>query len=369
VLRGGLGASARSRRIAIHRFGEHRFDSVSGRLERAGRPIELRPRATALLADLIARRARRVTRSELARRVWAGRVVTASSFSTLIAELRKALGDDGRRQAVIRTLGSDGYRFVASVQVEDAHASAREPEGGDLEPITGCVHDRLRPHTETLDVAAHRLADQSLEAALADGPRHLDVAGPHCGAFVHDWACTARDRGLVVHRAQCGDDDAPPLWPWWQISASMLDQIEAAASSGLAGEPPQSLRALWHRIQLEIARGAGSLDAGRSIGDRQRRFVLCHDLSRALLRSARSSPCVVILEGPRCIDADSARLLHFVLSHMDRSPLWILTSAPPPEGMPPRDTARAWPRSDRVRLDDEPGREAGGPGDRPASGR
>jgi DNA-binding winged helix-turn-helix (wHTH) protein len=337
--------------MAIHRFGEHRFDPASGLLEGNGKPIPLRPRALALLEDLMAHRARRVTRSELARRVWRCQTVTASSFSTLVAELRKALGDDGRRQAVIRTLGSDGYRFVAEVRVECEAPPRRTPGPASAAPGADRVEEYARPHHASFEAAAHAIADRSLETALVDGPRHLEVTGPDCDAFVHDWACIARDRGLVVHRAHCVDADAPPLWPWWQIAVSILDSLEPDDTS----PPARSLRALWHRVWVEIGSMAHACGSGGPIEARQRRFVFGHDVARALLRTAHSSPCVVTLEGARGVDADGARLLRFLLAHMDRSPLWIVTSRPargPANSSERSDPTRVWPRSDRIRLGD-----------------
>jgi len=281
----------------------------------------------ALLADLIERRARRVGRDELARRLWPGSVVSASSFSTLVAELRKALGDDGRRQAVIRTLGPHGYRFVAEVRM-DAGARADAPA------LT----------------AAHRAADRSLERALRDGPRHLDVAGPGAGAFVDHWASTARDRGILVVRAHALGEPTPPLWPWWQIGASVCDVLAEPGTDGPAPAPPDSLRPAWQRVWAELdalARGPHPRDP---VLVRQHRFALAHHLASALARTARSLPCALVLEDLAPHDRDSFRLLRFALVEMRRSPLWIVTSSRSPPTPPSRAPDAVSPRTDLIRL-------------------
>ena len=77
------------------------------------RPIE--PRAFALLQYLIENNSRMVSKDEVFANVWDGRIVSDSALSSQIKALRRAIGDDGRSQNLIRTIHGQGFRFVGSL--------------------------------------------------------------------------------------------------------------------------------------------------------------------------------------------------------------------------------------------------------------
>ncbi|MFZ4518462.1 MAG: ATP-binding protein [Microthrixaceae bacterium] len=85
-------------------------------LRRSGREQRLEPRAFDVLAHLVRHRDRVVSRDELLDAVWGDRFVSESALTTRIKEIRRACGDDGRRQAVVRNHRGRGYRFVADVE-------------------------------------------------------------------------------------------------------------------------------------------------------------------------------------------------------------------------------------------------------------
>ena len=329
----------------VYRFGRHCFDTVTGRLERSGQIVGLRPRAAALLADLLVRRNRCVARRELASRLWPGCAATGSSFSTLIAELRRAVDDDGRRQRVIRTLGGRGYRFVARVEtgpVVDLVEGVREQSGAATSASTGGQRSD-----------AHQIAADSLELARAAGPRHLEVQSSRPDAFVDEWARTASELGFDVHRTHCGHDASPPLWAWWQLSASVIESLEASVSAaGPTHDHIDRTRAVWRRIQIELedsARRGSPRDGSVAVGERQRRFALCHDLARALLRTAAHAPCALVLEHMGPADDDNARLLRFVLMHVSPpTPLWVLSSRVVPANLCLDSSPLSFPRTERI---------------------
>jgi DNA-binding winged helix-turn-helix (wHTH) protein len=67
----------------------------------AGQVQHLEPQAFDLLAYLVAHRDRVVPKSELLEQVWGDQFVSESALTTRIKEIRRATGDDGRRQHVI----------------------------------------------------------------------------------------------------------------------------------------------------------------------------------------------------------------------------------------------------------------------------
>jgi DNA-binding winged helix-turn-helix (wHTH) protein len=100
----------------IYRFGDHELDTQLFELRSSGTPLQLEPKVFDLLAHLIRYRDRVVTKQELLTHLWPQQFVSDSALSDRIMAARKAVGDSGRGQRVIKTLHERGYRFVAAVE-------------------------------------------------------------------------------------------------------------------------------------------------------------------------------------------------------------------------------------------------------------
>ena len=74
----------------------------------------MEPQAFDVLAYLVSHRDRVVAKEELMDGVWGGRFVSETAVTSRIKQVRRAVGDDGRAQRLIRTLHGRGYRFVAA---------------------------------------------------------------------------------------------------------------------------------------------------------------------------------------------------------------------------------------------------------------
>jgi TolB-like protein len=99
----------------LYRFGDCSLDTGRLELRRSGQRIEIEPQALAVLTYLIEHRDRVVSRAELFEKIWADRIVTESALGACVKAARRAVGDDGMAQSVIRTSQRTGYRFVADV--------------------------------------------------------------------------------------------------------------------------------------------------------------------------------------------------------------------------------------------------------------
>ena len=60
-----------------------------------------------------------LTRDGLIEAVWGGRIVSDAAISARVSAARRAVGDDGTRQGIIRTLPRRGFQFVADVSGEE----------------------------------------------------------------------------------------------------------------------------------------------------------------------------------------------------------------------------------------------------------
>jgi TolB-like protein/Flp pilus assembly protein TadD len=106
------------------------LDTQSYSLERNGEKHAVEPQVFDLLVYLIEHRNRVVTRDELLDNLWNGRIVSDSAINARLKEARKAIGDDGKKQNVIKTVHRRGYQFIADISTspEIAHElTARIP--------------------------------------------------------------------------------------------------------------------------------------------------------------------------------------------------------------------------------------------------
>ena len=102
------------------RFANFTFDPDRVGLAHQGETVQLEPQALRLLEYLITHRERIVPKEELIDEIWDGRAVTDAALNTRIRSLRRALGDDGRQQSMIRTFPRRGFQFVAPVETTEA---------------------------------------------------------------------------------------------------------------------------------------------------------------------------------------------------------------------------------------------------------
>ena len=109
-----------------YRFDRFVLDAARRELHDGDMPVALEPQVFDLLEFLLRHRERVVTRDELIAGVWGGRIVSESTLATRINAARKAIGDDGAAQRLIKTIARKGFRFVGAVS-EDGDASPVPP--------------------------------------------------------------------------------------------------------------------------------------------------------------------------------------------------------------------------------------------------
>jgi pimeloyl-ACP methyl ester carboxylesterase len=112
----------------VHRFGAREIDLDRFEIRHEGRRVPVEPQVFDVLAYLVAHRDRVVTKDELLDGVWGDRFVSESALTSRIKAARKAVGDTGRTQRVIRTVHGRGYQFVADLDDEPPPpAAAAQP--------------------------------------------------------------------------------------------------------------------------------------------------------------------------------------------------------------------------------------------------
>ncbi len=113
-------------------FDNHTLDIDRRELRRGLEPIAVEPQVFDLLVYLVDNRDRVVSKDDLIASVWGGRIISDSTLTSRINAARKALGDSGEDQKLIRTIPRKGFRFVSAVRaqsnVAEAVPSGRPPD-------------------------------------------------------------------------------------------------------------------------------------------------------------------------------------------------------------------------------------------------
>jgi pimeloyl-ACP methyl ester carboxylesterase/DNA-binding winged helix-turn-helix (wHTH) protein len=111
-------------------FGDCEIDLERYEVRRRGQAVRVEPQVFDVLRYLVEHRDRVVSKEELLDNVWGDRFVSESALTSRIKDARRAVGDDGRQQHLIRTVHGRGYRFVAEVAgAEPARLASAGPAG------------------------------------------------------------------------------------------------------------------------------------------------------------------------------------------------------------------------------------------------
>src|SRR6266481_3361953 len=112
-------------------FGDYEINLDRRELRRAKCPVHVQPQVFDLLVYLVQNRDRVVSKDDLIASVWAGRIVSDSTLTSRINAVRKAVGDSGKNQKLIRTIARKGLRFVGDVHLRpmrlEPQAEIHEP--------------------------------------------------------------------------------------------------------------------------------------------------------------------------------------------------------------------------------------------------
>jgi TolB-like protein/tetratricopeptide (TPR) repeat protein len=122
-------------------FADYSLDTDRRELRCRSELIAVEPQVYDLLVYLVQNRDRVVSKDDLIASVWGGRVVSDANLTSRIYAARKALGDDGQHQKLIRTIARKGHRFVGAVRLR---SEGDEPAA----PATGPPLDEVKAESQ-----------------------------------------------------------------------------------------------------------------------------------------------------------------------------------------------------------------------------
>jgi TolB-like protein/Flp pilus assembly protein TadD len=123
-------------------FTNHVLDKDRRELRRGADVIAMEPQVFDLLVYLLESRDHVVSKDELIDSIWGGRIVSESTLTSRINSVRKAVGDTGRDQNLIRTIARKGIRFIGEVRCEQTGAAALAGDADQVSPLALPLLDR-----------------------------------------------------------------------------------------------------------------------------------------------------------------------------------------------------------------------------------
>jgi pimeloyl-ACP methyl ester carboxylesterase/DNA-binding winged helix-turn-helix (wHTH) protein len=180
------------------RFGDYSLDVGRREPAQGGTLVSVEPQVFDLLLFLVENRDRVVSKDDLLEAVWGGRIVSESTLTSRINAARRAVGDTGARQEMIRTVARKGFRFFAPVTEPGLEAAAPNPV-----PTAAALRQEVQ---FTIAADGTRIA----YAAVGDGPPLVKAAN-WLNHLEYDWespiwkhffTAMAADRRLIRYDAR-----------------------------------------------------------------------------------------------------------------------------------------------------------------------
>ena len=202
-------------------FAECALDLATRQLLRGGREMPVPPKAFDLLALLVGERPRALSKKEIHERLWPGTFVTQSNLSSLMADLRTALGDDAREPRYVRTVHGFGYAFCGAVE-----------ETAATEPPSRKAH------------AGFRLFCQDREIALREGENLLGRTDD-TAVWIDSATVSRRHARLLVERGRVVLEDLGSRNGTWVRGERVIAPVELRDGEEFrVGRVPVTLRAV-----------------------------------------------------------------------------------------------------------------------------
>jgi TolB-like protein/cytochrome c-type biogenesis protein CcmH/NrfG len=152
-------------------FSNQILDTDRRELRRGADQISIEPQVFDLLVYLLENRDRVVSKDDLIAAIWDGRIVSESTLTSRINAARKAIGDSGRDQKLIRTISRKGFRFVGSLRspqaVGETPDNAGHPAQGAGEPSRATLAPLDKPAIAVLPFT--NLSDEHEQEYFSEG--------------------------------------------------------------------------------------------------------------------------------------------------------------------------------------------------------
>jgi TolB-like protein len=146
------------------------LDTDRREFTRGSEAVAIGPQVFDLLLYLVENRAHVVSKDDVLDAVWAGRIVSESTLTSHINAVRKAIGDSGGEQRLVRTIARKGFRFVGEVREINAQDGADSFEPETAQPTTAPAPLPALPDQPSIAVLAFQnMSGDPEQEYFADG--------------------------------------------------------------------------------------------------------------------------------------------------------------------------------------------------------
>ena len=166
-------------------FGDCVFDRASRALTRDGAAVHAGPKLLRLLELLLDARPRALTKVEIHASLWSDTFVSDATLTSLVAELRAAIGDEARMPRLVRTIHGYGYVFCGEVATETRPSPGEHAPGRSCRLIVG-------EREIVLSLGEHVLGRSNDAAIFVDD---VGVSRDHARITIDEQGATLEDLG------------------------------------------------------------------------------------------------------------------------------------------------------------------------------
>lgn len=296
-----------------------------------GRQVDVTRKTLACIHHLIENRHRIVGYDELIRTLWGHDNVTNHQLSQVILSARRAIGDDGQAQRLIRTAPGLGYRWVGAISEGDATTlQATEPAGETISPIQPVPAEG--GHVAIAPVSTPQASDASSTGSATTDGLHTDTGRRHTSRWL-GWiaASVIVLSGATMYGTMRGATSPPTTSSVATPQENAIAALEAALEAGhyedvregLARLPPEiadSPQAKLLEVRLDMMRGRTELALQKLERQQARADAAGDPLWRARVLTMKSMILAKDEAPPEAITAAAGESLALLASMGDAAP-------------------------------------------------
>lgn len=219
-------------------FGPFQLDTRCLELWKDGRKQRLRPQPCRVLAVIVSRPGRLVTRDEIRLAVWPSDVFVRFDLglNSCLKQIRRALGDTARSPMYLETLNGRGYRFIGDAQMtpEEAGAAPRRltilpfvHEGGATQSFAEGLTDDLARLLTREDASPVVVVDASVLGGATSIRQAVRASRATEVQLLLQGRVRADEQGIRVTASLVSTHDLSHVW---------ADAFTALDSNGLEGQ-------------------------------------------------------------------------------------------------------------------------------------
>ena len=208
----------RDRDCSRVRFGDFVLDRADERVHGPSGPLKIGHKAYRVLVALVEQEGRLLTKEALFSDVWDGTIVSESALTSVIKELRRALGDESRTPRYIESVYGRGYRFLPALDAVDGQPA---PAASPASPS--------RPSTQASGRAVSVQPPLVFVARFDDSAIHERF--PHCAGQLREEVLSGIARFREIQLVAEGETVGPLAFPdggdrGYRLSATLLPNGE-----------------------------------------------------------------------------------------------------------------------------------------------